>query len=212
MAIDITELTFEEWVEFIFNHPVTKPAWHWSDEWEYYASDGVKLVRYLIRLFREPSFLFERYSREQLEQAFWFVPTLLCFVSFRGLLWQKNLPWKLRRELIVSIGDLFERFFAVDALETSCFMWWDVLAYGYHMTGGKPEDKNGARVQQAMFETLKRILYLDSRDCRMSALHGLGHLKHPELEKTIDEFLAAHTDLDEELKKYALQCRMGEIM
>lgn len=212
MAIDITDLTFDEWVEFVFDHPVTDPAWHWSDEWEHYASDGVKLLRYLIRLFREPSFLFEKYSPAQLEQGFWFISGLLCLARFMGLPWQKNLPWKLRRDLIESMFDLFERFFALNALDTSCFMWWDGLAYGYHMTDGKPDDANGARVQQAMFETLKRILYLESRACRMSALHGLGHLKHPELEKTIDGFLAAHADVDEELRQYALACRTGKIM
>lgn len=152
--------------------------------------------------------MFEKYSSEQLEQGFWFVSGWLCLVRFRGLLWEKRLPLELRVELVKSMFDLFNRLFAVNAFNTICFMWWDIIAYGYYMENGKPEDEDGAKIQQAMFETLRRILELDTEECQKSALHGLGHLKHSEMEKTIKDFLRRHI-VSQELKDYARLCIAG---
>lgn len=33
-AMDSSALTFEEWVRFVFDHPVAEPQWYWDAEWE----------------------------------------------------------------------------------------------------------------------------------------------------------------------------------
>jgi hypothetical protein len=223
MGIDITKYSFDEWVRFIFDCSVTDHNRTWREELalsgygdssdgEYFVGNQVVLLEYLSRLFRDPGFLLETYSPEQLEQAFWVIPgQLLCVAGFIGPLWEKEIPWPVRQECIESMGDLFERLFAINPLDTSCYMWWDHLAYGYGMRGGVPEDDDSAQVQQVMFDTLCRILKLGSIHCQKSALHGLGHLRHPDTGKAIDEFLETHLNMDDELKQYALACRSGAI-
>jgi hypothetical protein len=76
------------------------------------------------------------------------------------------------------------------------------------MQDGISADEDGKEVQQAMFETLKQILEIDSEDCQTSALHGLGHLKHPETEVTIKGFLKRHS-VSGKLKDYANACVAG---
>jgi hypothetical protein len=211
MKIKLDQLSFEEVVAFIFDHPVTDPPWHFSDAWEYSFGDGTFTLRHLIHLFRSPEFLFQSYSLEQLEQGFFFLPNLLCVVGFRGLLWAKGIPLSLRVECIEAMSDLFERFFPFTALNGACFMWWDQLAYGYYMEDGVPADEDGAEIQRAMFATLCRILSFNSRECQRSALHGLAHLMHPDTEKVIRAFLSNNPAIDKELKEYALACIAGEI-
>ncbi len=208
MDVNLDELSFEQFVDLVFNHPVTDPAWYWADDFDYYFDDGIATVEHLTSLFREPEFLFEKYSLEQLEQGFYFITFLLCYIKFDGLLWAESIPFSLRKNCISSMYELFSRFFAVNSLKTIGFMWWDCLAYGYYMSNGKPEDENGAKVQQAMFETLRRILKIDSEECQKSALHGLGHLKHPEIEKTIKDYLRRRF-VKLELREYAEKCIAG---
>ena len=48
-------VTFEQWVETVFDHPVHKPEWYWDDGfdllWESLGLFDVLTVRYLTRLF-----------------------------------------------------------------------------------------------------------------------------------------------------------------
>jgi hypothetical protein len=115
------------------------------------------------------------------------------------------------------MGDLFERLFAVYPLtDTACYMWWDLIITGYFEesdTNWNPliVDDIDAQIQQAIFETLCRVLKLESRECQKSALHGLGHLNHPLTEQTIEAYLNEQSRIDEELKEYAFKCITGEI-
>ena len=103
---------------------------------------------------------------------------------------------------------LYSKFFAVNSLETVGFMWWDQLAYDYHPMKLRlpPRNEEDARVQEAMFETLSRILDLDSPDCQKAALHGLSHVQHPKTRQVIEGFLRKSSDLEEEIANYARYC------
>jgi hypothetical protein len=86
---DITGLSYDEFVFFLFAREVpsedeafaslaargeTKKwnPWYWNTE----VTVDVELVcRYYVRLFRQPGFLIEPFSRDQLEQGFWAVQT-----------------------------------------------------------------------------------------------------------------------------------------
>lgn len=205
-ATRLDTLSFAKFVDFAFDRGLDDENW-------YHGFDGFKFgdtsvaAAHLITLFRAPEVL-EKYTPRQIEQGLDFIANLLCAVKFDGLFWDTRLPFELREELIFANYDLFARFFAHHETEHVCFMWWDVLAYGYYMENGKPADEDGARVQQTMFETLKKILEIDSEECRQSALHGLGHLKHAETEAAIKDFLRRHP-VSQELKDYAQACIDG---
>ena len=80
-------------------------------------------------------------------------------------------------------------------------MWWDCLR-------GFDEDID-IKVYDWMFEALSEILKIDTFDCQMSALHGLGHIEHPEKKNLIETFLRQHPEFEE--KEYALAAIKGEV-
>lgn len=205
-TVSLDRLSFEQFLKFGFDRTLEDQFWYHSED--YLLGNPTHTTRHLIKLFRAPEILAEKYTPRQYEQGLYFVANLLCYIKFTGLFWDTRVPFDLREELIFANYDLFERFFAHHETEHVCFMWWDVLAYGYYMENGKAEDENGERVQQAMFETLKKILEIDSEACQKSALHGLGHLKHTKTEATIKDFLRRHA-VSRELKDYAQACIDG---
>jgi hypothetical protein len=239
MVIDLDKYSFAQWVGFAFNHPIPQAeekAWYWQGEWEYEADNSL-MLEYLIRLFRNPTFLLDTYSPEQLEQGFWFLQKPGGFIE-EGLRKRKvacplgtgnyindigiemrdtDVSWPLRKECIIYMGDLFEHLFAVNPLDNSaCYMWWDSIISGYFETAHTSwhpliVDDTDVEFQQAIFETLCRILNLESRECQRAALHGLGHLNHPLTEQTIEAYLNENPMIDEELKEYAIKCITGEI-
>jgi len=144
-------------------------------------------------------------------QGFWFLISGAPG-GLEDVLWNTGVPWKARAELIQSTVDLYRRFFAYDVLDTSAHMFWDALAYGYCVPTRHPEsDAEDRRVQKAMFAALQQILGIDSLACQLAALHGLGHLRHPETESTTTKYLERNPELSEEHRKFALACIAGEI-
>ena len=129
------------------------------------------------------------------------------------VIWDSAIDIELREECVRSMFALYRDFFAVDSLMYACNMWWDFLADGYrdgyrHQTTSE-EDR---RMQDAMFETLTKILQLDNEECQGAALHGMGHLLHPKTKAVIRSWIATQPDLSEDDLKYAEACILGEIL
>ena len=87
------------------------------------------------------------------------------------------------------------------------------LAYDFYDTELRNRHNEETRIiQDAMFCTLKKILELESEYCQEAALHGLGHLRHPETKIAIEAYLRKNSRLSKEQKKYAKACITGDIM
>ena len=54
-----------------------------------------------------------------------------------------------------------------------------------------------------MIAALDQILGLPVRHCQMSALHGLGHLRHESKDEVVRAFLSTHPHIDDEMREYA---------
>src|SRR5437868_2666322 len=99
MAIDLSNYTFEGFIRFVFDHPVTEPEWYTKEEWRW--TSDYNILEYLIRLFNNPQFLLDTYTPEQIEQGFWLIKG--PYDGFlEGTLWNPNVPWALRKDLILS--------------------------------------------------------------------------------------------------------------
>jgi hypothetical protein len=108
---------------------------------------------------------------------------------------------------------LFEKLFATMQFETAVEMWWDSMAYDWHC--GNRSRQNGGEdeeMQDIMFETLAKILELPSAACQASALHGLGHLHHPETQLLIGQYLAKNREIDPGLREYACAASRFDVM
>jgi hypothetical protein len=202
MSINLNKYSFNQWLKFVFDHPVSDPEWYWKEEWEW-EGDPNLVLEYSIKLFRNPSFLLDEYSPEQIEQGFWFLmgPTGEVY----RWIWNEDIDWLLRRECIISMVDVFEQLFAKNPLNNeNCYMWWDHLR--------TIEDNPDPKVREAMFEALSHILKMESHECQVSALHGLGHLEHEGKRALIEGYLASHPGIDAGIKEYALAAIEGRVL
>lgn len=217
--VDIQNVSFEEFVGFLFDHdviPIPEYAtndpgpWYWNIEVTF---DSLRVVRYYRRLFSEPNFLVDLFSEEQLEQGFWAIQSGSIECSVSEVIWDEHIDFEERSSCISSMYFLFDRLFREHPLENAPHMFWDSLAYDWYC--GNRSRSNGGEdllVQDSMFQTLTKILRIDSDHCRFAALHGLGHLMHPDTERVIDQFLRGSETISDELVEYARLAASFEVL
>jgi len=113
MSINLHNYSFDEWVKFVFDHPVSEPAWYWDDAWNWEGDPNV-LLEYATGLFSSPEFLLQEYSSEQLEQGFWFL--LGPAGKLDRWVWAKEIDWSVRKDCISSMVNVFEQLFVKNPL------------------------------------------------------------------------------------------------
>lgn len=215
-SVDLTNVSFDEFVVFLFDHDVVPQEPGKYDPWYFHVEaefDARKIVAYYVRMFGEPEFLLTRFTKAQLDEGFWAIqgPNLDCSVS--RIIEDSDLPLSVREECIRSMADLFKRLFATEPFDTSVQMWWDSLCYDWHC-GNRKRERGGEdlELQNVFFETLVKVLAIDSWICQGAALHGLGHLHHPGTKERIERFVEEHPKLTQEQKAYALAAAKFEVM
>ncbi|MCX7426064.1 MAG: hypothetical protein NTW96_10650 [Planctomycetia bacterium] len=218
----LNDLDFEHWVLHVFDHPVTDPQWYFQIDQETWDGEPLTTVQYVTRLFESPERLLKDFSREQLEQGFWYLAG--AGQPFMLALLDECVPWPVRERGLRSIQTLYEKFFAVACTDElghlcktastpvngACYMWWDLFP-----SHGNPEDPSRHEEDHAILKVMRSILDIPSEACRESALHGLGHwhLHYPEIVRQIvDEFLETTPEMSPPLWEYALAARMGEVL
>jgi hypothetical protein len=218
------DLAFEHWVEWVFDHPVTKPEWYEDEDVELWINSPVVTIDYLTRLFAKTTVHLHRYSDTQANQGLWFLASSISFDGLSSLFGQGVLGSQ-RQRCISAMGLLFEHYFAnrctshlshidepdANPLNATCYMWWDFIAHW----ADSPEGRIGSEMDSEILATMEQILKLNHDACRESALHGLGHWHHfcpAEVATIIDRFLAPSTNLRPELHTYALNARTGHVL
>jgi hypothetical protein len=204
---DIRTSSFEEFIDFLFGRPVLPQTENRSQAWYFNTEVAIETQRvcsYYIQLFLAPGFLYDRFTKQQMEQAFSAMTVRSLSCSVKQVIWNTDLPFHAREECVRSMLHLFPAVFAIDRLGHTASMWWDAFCFDREC-GTKRRARGGedAMMQDVLFQTLSDVLRLDSTICIGSALHGLEHLHHPETKQLMDDFLKAHPDLDELLKTYA---------
>lgn len=210
IEVDITGISYDAFIQFVFDRPTPtakigspeRHHWYYDIEVAYEPSE---IAAHYLRLFNDPLFLRNRFSPEELEEGFWAIqgPNLECSVFF--LIWAEELPFETRQSLVRAMFHLFEKLFFDWPLDTAPHMWWDSLCYEWHC-GNRDRARGGEdlAMQDVLFETLGRILALPSSNCQAAALHGLGHLHHPDTSHLIERYLKARPEITKELREYAL--------
>jgi hypothetical protein len=210
-VVDISQFSFEEFITFLFDReiPARTTIKEWNP-WYWHTSvlfDAQRICGYYTKLFSAPGFLIERFSKAQLEEGFWAISSgnhLEC--SVYELIWNTDSPFADRKECVKSMFYLYRDMFAAEPLDTASFMWWDLLCKDLWQWGNRDRLSGGEdlTMQDVMFETLVSILALDSEHCQKAALHGLGHLNHPDTEEAIRIYLAKHDSLGDDQREYVL--------
>ncbi len=204
---DLTNISFDEFVSLIFDRDTPPEAGKLDASFcdvgvEF---DAKKMCAYYVRLFQEPEFLVSRFTKPQLEEGFWAIMGHTIEWSTANIIYDSNLPLSARKDCIESMAVLFERLFANEPLDTSVHMWWDSLCYDWHC-GNRKRERGGEdlELQNIFFQTLSKILAIDSWICQAAALHGMGHLHHPQTKEIVDRYIDENPSLTTEQKAYAL--------
>lgn len=198
--IDTTHYDFEAWMRFAFDHPHREGSPWYFDEDMHFECNPETVITYYTRLFHDPRRLLSPFDEGQIEQGLWFA----VGHQLSDWIWDDDIPIRLRLDCIDAMPSMFRDFLVDRPLDTSCFMWWDMLRF----FGDEPDPQ----IVEHMFQALGRVLALPSHHCQLSALHGLGHLQHEATEGLIRRFLAANPDADEEIRDYAEHAIAGNVL
>ena len=223
----LTDLTFDQWLSHVFDHPVdsSRQEWYWQPDTDWWEGAPAVTVQFLTRLFEHAQQLLQPYSDAQLNQGLWYIASNACSNHMFALM-DVDVPWPARQRCLRSMHDLFAQCFArrctphlghlpetepgASPLNLVCYMWWDILPIG-----GRPEDPNGADLNLEILKVMESTLQLDSVACQESALHGLGHWHFhapQQVEEIINTYLKRQNDLREELRLYAMSARRGCVL
>jgi hypothetical protein len=185
----VNDLTFEEWVTFVFDHPIddSRLEWYWALDADWWDGPAPLTVDYLTQVFENTLSLFAPYSDSQLNQGLWYLASNACSNHMFALM-DASVPWPARERCIRSFQLLYRDCFArrctphlshldepgAGPLNSVCYMWWDMLP-----VAGGPDDPARMELDSAILQVMENALHLDSIACRESALHGLGDTPQP---------------------------------
>jgi len=219
---DLRGMSFEAFLDLLFEHPVAdknkkEKEWYWNlDVNRWIDMDRAHVAALYVELFSRSGELLTCYSKDKLEQGLWFIMGASSLDFAAGeLLRDEGLEMGLKEKMIESMYFLYEKLFYSETLEgNSCYMWWDVFARDYAFPGSRDpaNAESEERIQTAMFRTLVKILALDSDLCQYAALHGMNHLRHPDTEKAVQDFLKKNRHLTADQIDYAKKCITGDVL
>lgn len=221
MSDRITDLSFEDWLLFIFCWPEQPPGSvggnrEYANEW--WVSPPAVKVNYMTRLFEQPVTCLAPYSDREIAQGLW---DIVGDEEYVAALSSVEVPLGDRRRCIAAFASFFRDLFVprcTDSLEhrseagnplnTICYMWWDLLCIS-------PAAEEREDVFEAIVRSLTATLDLPSMACQEAALHGFGHwleIDTATIQHTIDEWLRHHPNLRVELRNYAQAARCGCVL
>ncbi len=200
MVINLDNYSRSQFVTLVFEHPVSKPEWYWSEDLELEAS-GAAILKHCIDLFHNSSVLLTQFRSEQLEQGFWFL--LGPKLDVPRLIWDERLSRELREDTIRAMVEVFRQLFSKNPPDTVCYMWWDLVITAYQIRDSALEER--------IVEALALILKIDSHQCQKAALHGLGHLESATKKVLIETYLKENPHLDLDTQAYAAAAVEGRV-
>jgi hypothetical protein len=211
-----------KWIEYVFDHPITDPAWHWAPDTAEWDEAPAQVATHIAETFEDSGRLLAKFSDEQLNQGFWFLVSGSCSEFMRSLI-ATELPTSLRLRALRSFVSLFGQVMAVrcsphlshldepgaNPLNSACYMWWDMLPIH-----GCPEEPARAEFDAEVLIVLRQLLSIPHDACRESALHGISEWSfyYPQVSEFVDDFLSRTPNLRPELVLYAHRAKVGDVL
>jgi hypothetical protein len=214
MNRDLRRVTYDEIVEFVFNHipeDEVDDKWYWKDDVEV-EIEPRQAVAFLTRLCNNAGKLVERYTLRQIAEGINYLFGAAARFEFLKQLWNPTIPWPERQACIRAIPKLYFQTFECDSdgIDGCAFMLWDSIAYDYYCGNCDPTNRaEDARVQDAMFEALTSMLQSEHAETLRGAIHGLGHLQHRDGNRVIRALLSSTRTLDPNVRMYAARVLEG---
>jgi len=213
--LDLSSLSFEQFTEFFFSRTVVSD----KEQYDYFLIDldGHKysestpsspriMVNHLTRLFSEFGQIAKNHTLAQIDQGIWGMwGANLRLYEF---LFASSVPLESRLDCIRSMYHVYSDYVSQldrqpePEIDSGTYMWWDLILHGFwdlsrpvipgtFRGDASKLDAESRLTLDVLFETLTRILAIPNRACQESALHGLGHLYHPNVHDAVERFIAA---------------------
>jgi hypothetical protein len=233
MCAALTDLTFDEWVNHVFDHPVDHlmPEWYRDIDGDYWHAQQKpnETVAYITWAFEQIEDIAKPYTDAQLNQGLWYIASN-GLSDYMFALMDGRVPLEHRLSCVRSFYSLYANLFAPrcsktlghlqttalpltpdqNPLDSVCYMWWDLLPIG-----GPPNEPEFRALNETILDVMEKTLLLSCDLCREGALHGLGHWARyytDRVQTIIDDFLAREPGLPAELKAYARAARGGCVL
>jgi hypothetical protein len=226
VVIKLRDATIESFVRNIFDHDTPeegRKAWYMPHDVSFEIDERHQLGL-LAELFGNARVQLAGYSASKVVQGLRCMMGGVHYESFTGLVWSAALPLDRRRAVIQSVFELYDQLLAAYPYESIDFRHPDDdrpfsgIDYGVpHLLLSEPwfRDRSEAdqtSIRAAFFELFTRLLEHPAPVAQYAALHGLGHLEHPDREATIDRYLADNPWMDPDQRDYALAARRGDVL
>ncbi|MDH3665896.1 MAG: hypothetical protein OEN23_03110 [Paracoccaceae bacterium] len=219
----MTELSYDDWLIHLFDHPDNQPEWYFSLDHKFIEVSPSCLVGHVLRLFEAPALLITRFSDQQIASGLKYLIDNGCGGDLR-LSGHSSVSDEARLALAERIDRVYAQIFAArctpalghlsevpdQPLNMLCYMWWDIICLD--PTGSTKADR---LFHEALIEAMGRSLALPHAACQEGALHGLGHwgdAAPTRAEALIDAYLAENRAARPELVAYAKAARGGCIL
>lgn len=218
------KISTEQFVDYLFDHPVTNPEWYWDIDAPYLVIEPEQAALLIAEIFENASALLSGFSNEQLRQGLWYLLSSACSDYMIDAVASKEVDCSRKVRVMRSIVLLFKTAMVArcsqhlshndepgaDALNGVCYMWWDIMQYWDH-----PELPGRRVLDMEALSAMQQILAIPHDACRESALHGLGHIQasYPEeVVSIIDQWLSSEQGVRDELRQYAANAKDGMVL
>lgn len=217
MNVDYSEKCYDEWLHFAIR---STDEQHGDVE-----IDPVKplaLVEYFERTCMSLHDLVGQYSWPEIDRFIWNSLSNPFWIS--RIVTDPMLPAAPRASCIDSMYFPFKQVLGqVPEFEPELngfYMWWDIVCGGFCMQHGYfenepfvPGSEESRKIHDKLLETLRRILKIPEERTQMCALHGLGHLHHPDGAEIVQKYIDDHkADYNEADIQWLCECRDGTVM
>lgn len=167
--IDLREASLDQFVRFVFDRPVEKPAWHEQIAFGEIEWDLGRNLELLTEMLLKAGEWLEPFNEEQLDQGFWFLcgPGLFSSeVLLAGACWNLEAPLEARLTLVGAIPGLYFRLFEKRDCSRMSIAWmmWDLIADAADLSGNSETDES----------LMEQLASIEGKDARMKflELHG----------------------------------------
>ena len=214
--LDLASLTFDEFAAFFFAREVVSDDeqygyfltdLHGETYFESVPSSPEIVVDHLTNLFTQFGKIASKYTLAQVDQGVWGMWGVT--LRLHELLFGPPVPLKSRLDCIRSMYHVYSDYVSNlerppdPEIESGFDMWWDLVLHGF-WDSSRPViagtwrgdasklDAESHVLLNVLFETLTQILAIPNRASQLSALHGLGHLYHPQVHDVVQGFIDAN--------------------
>jgi hypothetical protein len=154
-----------------------------------------------------------QFAASQINQGLWML--LGERVNFGEYLVETTIPLDSRLQCLSAMKDVYSGYVAgfSGPVENVFLMWWHLIIASAGWGENLIVNDEDQHLRSQAFTVLTEILAIPDPVCQRCALHGLGHLGHPERPRVVDEWLTENRPLlTPDTTAWVEQCRDGSVM